>query len=266
MPTVNPVVSQWIRQMADADQQVAYYAYQCLQEEVLRCADAAQPALAAVLGEALVAQAKPGQGTGGRGAASFRLNPFLASASAQAAEPLHPACVRNGLARLLGYLPCEAAVPFLARALNDLEAREMARQALESNPSARSGDALISALDSTDPIFRAGVVHSLARKRGDRVAAALKSAAADPQIEVRLAALLGLADFAEPMHDAILERAARSPAPEERRAAHVARVRLAGTLRASGNLTAAERVWRAIVSSDAPEPQKKAARMALAKA
>ena len=186
MPLINPAVTQWIRQMADSDQAVACHAYQCLQEEVFHVSrpgeEAAQTALATALGEALVAQAKPGPGARSRRAASSR----------------------NNLARLLSYLPLEAAAPYLARALNDLEVREMARQALESNPSERATE---------------------------RVAAALRRAAEDRQSQVRMA--------------------------------HRARARLAETLRATGNQPAAHRIYNAILSSHAPEPQKKAARLAL---
>jgi len=217
MPLINPAITQWIRQMADSDQAVACHAYQCLQEEVFHVSrpgeEAAQTALATALGEALVAQAKPGPGARSRRAASSR----------------------NNLARLLSYLPLEAAAPYLARALNDLEVREMARQALESNPSERATGALLTALD----------------------------AAEDRQFQVRMAALLALADFPEPSHDAILEKAAKAASARERRMAHRARARLAETLRATGNQPAAHRIYNAILSSHAPEPQKKAARPAL---
>jgi HEAT repeat protein len=267
MPSINPAVIQWIGQMADTDQVVAYYAYQCLREEVFHVSRpgerAAQTALANALGEALVAQAKPGQGAGSRGAASFRSNVFLTSAAKERAEPLYPRRVRSNLARLLGYLPVEAAVPPLAKALNDLEGRETARQALECNPSERATDALIAALNAAGPTFCVGVVNSLAKRKGERVLAALRTAAGDPQTEVRIAALQALADFPEPSHDAILEKATKAASARERRAAHVARARLARTLRASGNPSAADRICRAILSSDAPEPQKKAGRFAL---
>jgi hypothetical protein len=213
MPLINPAVTQWIRQMADSDQVVAYHAYQCLQEEVFHVSrpgeETTQTALATALGEALVAQAKPGPGARSRRAASSR----------------------NNLARLLSYLPLEAAAPYLARALNDLEVREMARQALESNPTERATGALLTALDAAGPAFCAGVINSLAKRTGERVAAALRRAAEDRQSQVRMA--------------------------------HRARARLAETLRATGNQPAAHRICNAILSSHAPEPQKKAARLAL---
>ena len=264
MPSINPAVMQWIGQMGDRDQVVAYFAYQSLQEEVFQVGrpgeTAAQEALAAALGQALTAEAKEGSA---QGAASFRNNAFLTAAAERVAEPLHAARVRRGLARLLGYLPVEAAVPYLARALGDLEAREVARQALEGNPSEKATDALIAALDSPGPEFCAGIVNSLAKRKGEKAAAAVRKAAADPQAEVRLAALQGLADFPDPAHEAILEKAIRAAPAEERRVAHVARARLAETLRTAGNVAAAERIYRAILAGDGPEPQKKAARLAL---
>ena len=245
MPQTNAAVTHWIRQMADPDQVVAYHAYQCLQEEVFRLSrpgeENAQAALARVLGEALVARPKAGQAARGRGQARLRSN----------------------LARLLGYLPNETAALYLAKAMSDLEAREMVRMSLESNPSERATEALLAGLDSADPVFRAGVIHSLAKRRGEKVISALRAAAADRQAEVRLAALLALADFPEPSHDEILAKAAGSASPEERRTAFVARVRLAATLQASGNTQAAGRILKAVLASDAPEPQKKAARLAL---
>jgi hypothetical protein len=155
-------------------------------------------------------------------------------------------------------------VPYLASALNDLEAREMARQSLECNNSDAAAEALIAALDHAGPGFCCGVVNSLAKKRGPKVAAALRRAAEDRQGEVRIAALYALAEFAMPEHDAIFEKAAKAQSVEERRAAHIARARLAATLQAAGDRPAAERIHRAVLASDAPEPQKKASRLALA--
>jgi len=267
MATVNPAVVQWIRQMADEDQAVANYASQSLLEEVLRAGkpgqEEVQAALASVLGEALVAEAKPGEGTGSRGADSFRGNVFLTSAAHKAADPLHPSRVRNQLVRMLGYLPVQAAVPYLAKALKDLEVRETARQALESNPAAAAADALIGAMDSAGPVFCAGVVTSLSKRKGERVIAALQKAAGDAHSEVRLAALEALACFAQSSLDPVLVKATRLATPREQRTAHIARARLAETLRAAGDKASAARIYKEILAGSAPEAQKKAARVFL---
>jgi HEAT repeat protein len=264
MSAINPAVVQWIEQLADADQAVAFYAYQCLQDEVFQAGRPgqrdAQAALARILGQELVADAKTAVANG---PASFRNNAFLAAAATGERAPLHPARVRTKLARLLGYIPHPEAAPYLAKALTDLEARDTARQALECHRSEQAVDALIAALDSAGAEFCCGVVNSLAKLRGEKAAAALRKAAEDRQDEVRIAAIYALAEFPEPTHDAIIARSLQPGSPQERKAAHIARVRLAATLRASGNRSAAERIYRAILDSDAPEPQKRASRLAL---
>jgi hypothetical protein len=264
MPVINPAVIQWIRQLAGDDQAAAFYAYQSLQEEILQASrpgqERVQAALARVLGEELVAEAKAGDG---RATASFRDNVFLAAAATAQATPRHPARVRVSLARLLGYIPRSEPVPYLARAMGDLEVRDMARQSLECNQSDAATEALVAALDATGPEFCCGVVSSLAKRREAKAAAALRRAARNQQEDVRVAALFALAEFPEPEHDAILERASKAPSAAERLAAHIARARLAAALRAGGKRSEAERIDRAILASDAPEAQKNASRLAL---
>ena len=233
--------------MADPDQAVAFFAYQSLLESTLQ--GGPDPELAKILGEALTAQSAGGA----RGAASFRNNAFLAAAAQQRTEPLHPAPVRNNLARLLGYLPVEESVAPLSKALQDLDAREMARQSLERHPSPRATAALIEALNYPGPVFCAGIISSLAARGGPQSLAAIRKASEDPQEEIRAAAIMALAAFPDPSLDAILER----------HNAHIARVRLAETLRAAGNKPAADRIYKSILASNAPDPQKKAARLAL---
>jgi hypothetical protein len=265
MAAINPNVTQWIDQMADKDQVMAYYAYQCLLEQTLHTSAPGQAeteaALAVALGEALTATARQGARAAQAGPVSG--NPFLAAVASQTVAYRHPPRVRVNLARLLGYLPCEVAVTFLAQALEDLDVRDMARCSLESNLAEKAADALIGALDSAGGAFRCGVVNSLAKRKSGRVAAALRAAAEDPQPEVRLAALQALADMPDFSHDALLEKATRAESPAERRMAHIARARLAETLRASGDRQGAGRICKAILASDAEEPQKKAARLAL---
>lgn len=132
MPAINPEVPQWIAQMGDHDRVIARFAYQSLLEEVLHTSapDRAdqQAVLAEALGQALTAPAA-------QTARATVNNPFLDAVASQTAGYRHPPRVRVNLARLLGHLPHEAAVPFLARALEDLEARDMARCSLECHPS-----------------------------------------------------------------------------------------------------------------------------------
>lgn len=266
MAAVAPEVTQWIRQMGSADQTVAFYAYQSLQEHTLRASapgrEEDQKALASALGEALTAPAKAK--AGGAQPASFGNNPFLQAVASQLPSFEHPSAVRAKLARLLGLLPQPDAVPYLAKALDDLDAREMARCSLEANPAAEAVDALARALGAAGTTFRVGVLNSLAKRRGPRAATALKAAAQDPHPDVRIAALYALADLSDPSADTLLEKAARSDHAAERRAAHICSIRLAANLLSSGDRQNAAVLYKAVTSSDAPEPQKKAARAALA--
>jgi HEAT repeat protein len=95
------------------------------------------------------------------------------------------------------------------------------------------------------------------------LAALEKAAAEDPDDSVRMAAVEALAGYPEGSHDEIMVRAAKSELAEERRRAHVARLRLAHTLAAAGNKAAAARICQAVLKSDAPAAQKKAAQLAL---
>ena len=251
MSSIHPMVWQWIRQMEDRDQASAHYAYQSLEREVLHATkpDGAEvvATLATELAEALLAVKEDAPG------------------SSEPPKPLLSSRTRNQLTRLLSYVPTEAVVPHLRKALDDLEVREMARYALEANPSDSATSALIEALVSMGPVFRVGVVNSLAKRKGRQVISALKDAAEDPQFEVRIAAIEGLADFPEPSHDAVIARSTEAESPEERHRAHVARARLAETLRTSGHTRAAERVCEAILASGAEDPQKRAAQLTLAR-
>ncbi len=265
MPSVAPEVTQWIRQMGSADQTVAFYAYQSLQEHILRASapgrEQDRKALAAALGEALTAAAKTKAGAAQP--ASFGNNPFLQAVASQLPSFEHPPAVRTKLARLLGLLPQPNAVPYLAKALDDLDAREMARCSLEANAAPEALDALLRALNAAGSAFRIGVLNSLAKRRDPRSAPALKAAAEDPHPEVRIAALYALAALSDPSTDALLETAARSDHAGERHAAHICRIRLAANLLAAGDRQNAARIFKAVAESDAVEPQKNAARAAL---
>ena len=247
MPATHPMITRWITQLDDWDQGSAFNAFQKLEREVLRASkpgnDEGLDALAKDLGEALTATKR-----------ELRKDKELT-------RPRYSPWTRRLLARLMGYVPNAAAAVYLKRALDDFDAREMARSALDSNPSQAATDALCEALGKSGSEFRVGVVNSLGRRKGNSAHARLKEAASDPQLEVRMAAVTALGNFAEPGHDAVLEKATRSGLPEERASAHAARLRLADKLRAGGKSSAAKRICDSVLASDAPEPQKKAARI-----
>jgi HEAT repeat protein len=250
MPEINVMVYKWLAQLGDWDQSSAFSAWQSLEQEVLR-------------------SSRPGNATGAE---------EVAKAIAEALVAPKPDGIRNDrlgqssytpgarriMARMLGYIPTDTVLPQMAQALKDLDVREMVRCSLEANPSEGATDLLIGALDHSGATFRVGVVNSLGMRKGAKVHAALKKSAADPQTEVRIAALEALAGFPDPSLDAILSKATSSEHPEEKRRAHVARARLAAVLRNANDRSAADRVCNSILASDAPDPQKNSAKRTLA--
>ena len=198
MAEVNSMVSRWIPQLDDWDQSSAFFAYQSLEQEVFEASrpgnEEGMEALALALGEALSSDLSSG--------------------------------AKRQVARLLAYIPTDATVSRLDAALDDLEVREMARWALETNPSHRATAALIRAMGLPGNTFRVGVVNSLRQHKCVASTTALRKAANDPQLEVRTAALLALADTGDAKVDPVLEKATRSEFAEERRVAEIARARL----------------------------------------
>ncbi|MGA2531462.1 MAG: HEAT repeat domain-containing protein [Candidatus Aminicenantales bacterium] len=72
------------------------------------------------------------------------------------------------------------AVPALAGLLADPELSHSARYVLESLPAPEAGLALIEALDRTSGLIKAGIVHSIGRRRDTRAVALLARLLADP--------------------------------------------------------------------------------------
>jgi len=250
MADYNVMVHKWLAQLGDWDQSSAFSAWQSLEQEVLRSSKpgneeyAAQ--IATVIADAMILP-KPERLRDDRLAKSS----FTPGA-------------RRIMARMLGYIPTDAVLPQMAKALKDFDVREMVRCSLETNPSGGATDLLISALNEPGGRFRAGVVNTLARRGGGKVLEALKKAASYPQTDVRIAAIEGLAGYPEPSHDAIISKALSSENAEERQRAHVARARIAAVLKAANKQQAAAKISNAILASDAPGPQKTSARRTLA--
>lgn len=178
----------------------------------------------------------------------------------------YPARVRVQILRWIGYVGGEAEVPALRQALDDLDTREMARWALEQIPGPSSTKALVdAAVNGIGPEFRLGAINTLGRRREPEAAAALKECAADPNIEVRLAAVEALAHFPDPTADGVM-KSAMSPGGENGRVNQRlvrARIQLAETLVAAGQKDAGLRIFRSIVAGKSDETQKKAARAGL---
>lgn len=175
----------------------------------------------------------------------------------------HSPRVRNRVCRLLSYVAGPNEVPAYVGVLPDLQLREMARCALDRVPGREATDALIGALEDVGPRFRIGVINSLARRGGDAALAAVKSAAADEDPEVRINAIEALSAFPDASSDLLIIEATRTGPARHRVRAQRARVRLAETLHRAGYNGEAKRIFTAIHDGDAGAAQKRAAEIAL---
>lgn len=155
-------------------------------------------------------------------------------------------------------------------AMVDLAVRGSARWALDRTPTAAATKALVQAVDqSIGDRFRIGLVQSLGQRSGEGVVETLKRwAVEDPSQTVRLAAAEAIANHPDPSGYGVIDKVKNSSqAPwtqQELGRLWKASVRLAACLAANNQPNPARRIYHAIASSDAPEPQKKAAKIALA--
>jgi hypothetical protein len=179
-------------------------------------------------------------------------------------EPLPPvpkysAFARRFVCQLLNRVAGDPQVLDLAPLLADLEIRDSVRCVLESIPTQVSTTALIQGLRGAGPEFHVGVLNALGRQRWSDALAALKLAAENPDSEVRMAALDGLANFPEVTNDKWIVAATRTGTPRERSRAEAARVRLAETLYWFGETESAAAIYQSIAADSPAGPWKRAA-------
>ena len=176
-------------------------------------------------------------------------------------EFVHP-CMKT--LRLLSFIAGPAEVLVLAKAIKRLDVREMARFALDRRVCEESTAALIKALDEMGPRFRVGVVNALAKRTDSQPAAdVLKGLVGDVDREVVMAAVDGLANFADPTCHAAMTKALKCKCRKTAQHVDKARLRLAETLVKAGKPNPAKRICSAIISSEANDAQKTAAKIIL---
>jgi len=173
--------------------------------------------------------------------------------------PKHSAAARRLVCQVLNRVAGDPQVPTLAALLADLEIRDSVRCVLEGIPTQVSTTALIKGLHGAGPEFHVGVLNALGRQRWSDAMAALKLAAEDPDPEVCLAALDGLASFPEPTNDIWIVAGTRTGTPRERGRAEAARVRLAETLYWFGETQSAAAIYQSIATESPAGPWKRAA-------
>lgn len=178
--------------------------------------------------------------------------------------PKYPTGIRNELLRLIAYVAGVKQVPVIAECMKHLDTREAARCALDWNASKEATQALITALENeVGPHFRVGVVNSLARRDWQSVMVPLQKATRDEQKRVRIAAVEALSNFPDASNEAFIVEMTKDECKRCQKRAHAARVALAYTLVKAGQKPVAKSIFQKIGSSDAPEAQKKAAKLGI---
>ncbi|HEX3657955.1 MAG TPA: hypothetical protein VHV55_19355 [Pirellulales bacterium] len=254
-------ISELVMQLASDDQVQAFHARRTLDQQIYQASDPRKmgqlSALADELAAELVAAADPST-----------VKPPMTNVPddvSAAFTPKHSAKVRRVLCQLLAPIATDTQVPALATALVDLEVRETVRGVLGQIPTLVSTQALLRAVSQVGPEFRVGVLNSLGLERWREAMATLMRMAADPDLEIRLAALEGLANFPEVDNDKHFVAATQLASPRYRARAFKARIRFAETLRRSGEPENAAVIYQSIASAMPVGPWTIAARIGLEK-
>ena len=218
------------------------------------------------------ALAKMASAAGAPGKADERTAMAAALAKAETAKnekgdaPKYATKARGEVARSLSEVAGDMEVPALKQTLNDFDAREMARFALDRMTCQAATDALAdAALNAVGVEFRIGAINALGRRSGSQVVDVLKACAGDNDPEIRLAAAEALANHADASADQLIIEVGKHPGQRAALRSTKARVRLAAKLAGVGQKDAARQIYQSIAQSDAAAAaQKKAASIGLA--
>ena len=178
-------------------------------------AKAAEIALEKIVGRAT----RPGADDERRAASESLLN---------LAQRPYPATVRNCALKFLGLAGGSESVPGLSRLLEEAEAREMARWALERIPGEASCTALTDAIAAAaDTRFRCALIKTVGAKKCARAVPVLIKEAKSSDAEVRMEAVDALARTGELAAEPPIAGALKSDTARERNRAFDAYLRLA---------------------------------------
>jgi aminopeptidase N len=179
--------------------------------------------------------------------------------------PKYSPKARGDIGRALGEVAGDMEVPALKATLDDFNAREMARFALDRMTCQAATDALAdAALNAVGVEFRIGAINALGRRNGSQVVDVLKGCAGDNDPEIRLAAAEALANHADASADPLIVAVGTQAGHRAGLRIAKARVRLAAKLASAGQKDAAKQIYQSIAQSDAAAAQKKAANIGLA--
>jgi len=157
---------------------------------------------------------------------------------------------RQFLCRQLERIGSEAHVPLLARLLDDAEAMEFARRALERIPGDAASAALRAALPKHKGMALIGLINSLGERRDPKAVAPLAKLLADKDVAVAAARALGKIGTQEAA-DKLLA-VAKNPAGALHGEAAVALLRCADRLAASGKGEVAAAIYGRMTAERSP--------------
>lgn len=169
------------------------------------------------------------------------------------------------IARVLSLVAGPAQLPALEKAMQNFDAREAERVALQRVQGAEATKAIADmAANAVGNDFRVGLINALGARGGDDAIETLKACASDNNAEVRLAAFRALGQSSDASVDSLFAESMRSASPQEMITLGRARFSLAANLAKSGNKEAATQVCKALIADKrVGKPQHKAAEMLL---
>ncbi len=181
--------------------------------------------------------------------------------------PETPRPARVWLLRQLERLSREESVAALARTLDDddTEIRDLARRALQNNPSPAAAAALRKALDkATEPAWQVALINSLAARRDEAAVPQLVRLAGHGDLSVAAAAIAGLGDVGNRRALDALSALWRGPEQDRRESAAAALVHAADRLVELGQTRRAAGLYAMIYNPAVAERLRAAALRGLA--
>ncbi len=169
--------------------------------------------------------------------------------------PATPKTGRVWILRQLERLDGDESVPYLTALLNeqDDELRDLARRALQKNPSDAAGGALRSALQQArEPVWQAALCNALGARRDEASVPMLTQVACGTDPSVAKAAIAALADIGSPVAETRLREMSKSLPAELRAMVADARLRCADQLVARGQKEAAAKTYEELSKPDCP--------------
>lgn len=159
---------------------------------------------------------------------------------------------KDFVCRQISIIGTAAAVPTLARLLNDPSLTEIARYTLARLPGPSAGKALRNALPRASGKAQAGIINALGERRDERAVPALQNLAGSSDHEVSNAALAALAQIGDTQALTAIKAVLETAVAARRESALRDYVRCADAVAAAGGKAAARTVYRQLIAGNKP--------------